>query len=235
MKAYDLAPLVGADGFFKAVSATVAYMLPIGHPLSLRDGSGSRSTKPGSFQELHVEFMTNDRAVSWNDYDGNPANALTFSADEPILLDTVKSCAMIGPMRICRSSADNEPAIYLRASTGDPAKVLGADGQPTAEDKALNSCLIPADATGDFPEFDLFASNLSAKRSDPADPYSWDTVLLASAADIAASGEVEVYGLQRYLQMTDSCEDWVIWMRPAADIPADSSLSIWGQLLTAGK
>lgn len=231
-----LGPLVGDGKFFHHVSSRMAYALPIAHPFGLRDGSHAASMRPGSHMYWDADFFTNERAVGFNAYDCNPANRRFVAAGCRVLLGTLPSCAALRGIQIRRSTDGEGPVNWLDAATGVDGEfpIKGSDAVDT-EHRAVNPCFLPTDqVAAEFPAFDLFASRIDAPRITD-DPHSWPTVKLACAENMTDPLTFWAEAGPKFLPMTGGCEEWLVWMRPIADVPENSFMWIEGDLLVVGK
>lgn len=236
-----LDPLVGlnddgSERFFKHVSARAGYELGLGHPCGMRTCTDERSSRPGTHTDIFADFYVDERAITFNAYDGNPANMKMFLADDKILLGSFPSCAQIGCINVSRSGPDSNLNQWHGMGDQAPLFELDADGKPTEVIKKVNDCLNTADdgAWAEFPVFDLYLTHLS-KPCNPADPLSYPTICLVAQADMADPKSAQYDITTAGLQMTGSCEDWIMWMKLSADAPEHSGVAINGNKLVAGK
>lgn len=251
--------LVGAGKFFKGVSSRMAYALPIGHPMGKRSGSHAASSRPSSFHIFETDFMAKERAKGFLGYNPDLENKMMVLADDRILLGVLPMCSMIFGGNIYRSDA-SEIAFFLDATTGEPAQftsyaklkeVAGALGQaafmktvPVPTDptgdllapavKLPINCMAGGDGFGAFPAFDLYASRIDAVGVSD-EPHSWPTIKLASASEMTEPYSIHAAYHALMLPDVGGCQDWLVWMQPAADVPECAFMRVHWDVLTAGK
>lgn len=255
VKAIDIGPLVGAGKFFSCVSSRMAYALPIGHQSGLRSDSHSASTRAGSFNVFFADFLAKERATGFLGYDAQMGNKQLVVAGDRVLLGVLPTCALLFDGIVCRS-VGGEELFYKDASTGMDAEFtsyaalkaaacsLGqaafmktvaepADDVIAATKLPINAC-VGGDGFAEFPAFDLFASRIGNCRVGD-DPNAYPTIKLASADGMTEAtsqlGELDGFMMPE----VPSCEDWLVWMQPVADVPETAFMRLKMDVLVANK
>lgn len=256
VKSNDLGPLVGDGKFFKHVSSRMAYALPIGHQLGLRGDSHAASTRPGSFNIFTADYVTNERSKGFLGYNAMMGNERMILAGERVALGVLPTCAMIMDSTIYRSQGSEE--LFFKDSTdcedaeftsyarlNEVACSMGQsafmDTIPEPADDVLNPAVklpinacVGGDGFAAFPAFDLYASRIDACRVSD-EPNSWPMIHLANSANMTDPLVVAYEPSGVVLPETGSCQDWIVWMTPEADIPANSFMYMKMEVLTANK
>ncbi|MEL6467099.1 MAG: hypothetical protein AAFQ58_19225 [Pseudomonadota bacterium] len=219
----NIGDLVGAGLFFEHVSARAAYDLPAMHDRGLVIGSGQRHTYPTSDGGMSFEYFANERAINWNGYDGDPANQILPAADKRVLLGALDKLRILGPVTVSRTST--------------AANVLLDGSDESATTTAINADLLTASAATAFPAFDLFATNFGAQPIDAATAGAYPTVQIIGNAALGANDLVKTFWPPALtsLPRTGPRDHWLVWMKPAANITANSGVAIWMAGLTGGK
>lgn len=254
VKSADLNGMVGAGKFFAHVSSRMAFALPIGHRMGLRSDSHMASNRPSSFERFTAEFYGAERATGFLGYDWQQDNRVTVAAGERVLLGTLATCAKVFKGSVIRS-VEGELNVF-RDAMGDPvefvsyaklkevARALGVTQFLKTVTEPLND-VIPATLLPmnpcignaplvEFPKFDLFATRINTCRLVDADETSWPTICLGRADQMTGACST-VFGDVHTMPMIGSCEDWLVWMRPTADIPEAAHMSLEYDVLVAGK